>query len=62
MVSSFIAEIFQMITVTLTHELKNWFQGISQIPVDICDEEICENNLEPQDEITVMSVQMAPQW
>lgn len=33
---------------------KTGFKVFSQMPVDICDEEICENNLEPQDEITVM--------
>lgn len=29
MFSSFIAEIFQMIIMTLTHELKNWLRYLS---------------------------------
>lgn len=36
MVSSFVAEMFEMITVTLTHELTNRFQCTSQTLADVC--------------------------
>lgn len=43
MVPSFSSEMFQMITMTLTHEHTNCFQCIPQTPADICDEDISES-------------------
>lgn len=57
MAASFMAEIFQKITVAVAHDLKNWFQFISQSCN--CVKNWLRYNLHLKEGIIVMSVQIA---